>query len=51
MRYEPLACLNGAFIGSQLRWPVVDTQAFAVVSTLMRLTYMFWMVRLCFVII
>ena len=42
MHHEPLGFLSGVFKGSQLRWPTVDKEAFAVVSTFRRLAYLLW---------
>lgn len=41
MRHELLAFLSESFKGSQLRWTVVDNEAFAVSSTFVRLPCMF----------
>ena len=37
MSHEPLGFISGAFKRSQLRWPTVDKEVFAVVSTFRRL--------------
>ena len=42
MSHEPMGFLSGAFKGPQLRWPTVDKEAFAVVSTFRRLAYLLW---------
>lgn len=42
MYYEPLGFRIGAFMGSQLRWPVSDKEALPIVSTFTRLEYLLW---------
>ena len=42
MSHEPLGFLSGVFRNSQLRWPTVDKEAFAFVSTFRRLEYLLW---------
>lgn len=39
-RHELLACLSHAFRGAQLRWAMVDKEAYAIVETCVRLEYM-----------
>ena len=38
MRHEPLAFLSGSFRGSQLRWPILDKEASAIVEVYKRTT-------------
>lgn len=40
--HEPLAILSWAFKGLQMRWPVVDKGAFAIMATLLQMAYLFW---------
>ena len=42
MSQEPLGFVSGVLKGSELRWPTVDKEAFAVVSTFKRLDYLLW---------
>ena len=42
MRHEPLGFVSGAFKNAQLRWPIVDKEAFAIVSTCRRMEYLLW---------
>ena len=40
--HEPSGFLSGVFKGSQLRWPAVDREGFAIMSTSQRLEYLLW---------
>ena len=40
MEHEALAFLSGAFKGSQLSWPTVDKEAFAILSAFQRVPYL-----------
>ena len=41
--HEPLEVLGGIFKGSQLRrWPTMDREGFAIMSTFQRLEYLLW---------
>ena len=42
MSHEPLAFLSGAFRGSQLCWPTVDKESFAILSAFQRVPYLLW---------
>ena len=42
MSHEPLPFLSGAFRGSQLCWPTVDKEAFAILSAFQRVPYLLW---------
>ena len=34
--HQPLVFLSGSFKGSSLRWPIIDKEAFAIITTLTR---------------
>jgi hypothetical protein len=38
-QHEPLAFVSGAFQGSQLRWPIVKKEAFAILETCLRMEH------------
>lgn len=40
MSHEPLGFLSSVFCNSQLRWPMVDKEAFTILSTFRRLEYL-----------
>ena len=40
--HEPLAFLSGVFRGSQLCWPTVDKEPFAILSAFQRVLYLLW---------
>ena len=42
MSHEPLAFLSGVFRGSQLCWPTVDKESFAILSAFERVPYLLW---------
>ena len=42
MSHEPLAFLSGVFRGSQLCWPTVDKESFAILSAFQRVPYLLW---------
>ena len=42
MSHEPLGFVSGAFKNAQVRWPVIDKEAFAIISTCRRLQFLFW---------
>ena len=42
MSHEPLAFVSGAFRGSQLCWPTVDKESFAILSAFQRVPYLLW---------
>ena len=42
MSDEPLAFLSGVFLGSQLCWPTVDKESFAILSAFQRVPYLLW---------
>ena len=42
MSHEPLAFLSGVFRGSQLCWPTVDKDSFAILSAFHRVPYLLW---------
>ena len=42
MSHEPFAFLSGVFRGSQLCWPTVDKQSFAILSAFQCVPYLLW---------
>ena len=42
MPHEPLGFVSRAFCGSQLNWPTVDKEDFAIVATFRRVEYLLW---------
>ena len=38
--HQPLVFLSGSFKGSSLRWPIIDKEAFAIITTLTRCEYL-----------
>ena len=42
MSHESLAFLSGVFRGSQLCWPAVDRESFAILSAFQRVPYLLW---------
>ena len=42
MSHEPLAFLSGMFRRSQLCWPTVDKESFAILSAFQRVPYLLW---------
>ena len=42
MSHEPLAFLSGVFRGSQLCWPTVDKESFAILSAFQSVPYLLW---------
>ena len=42
MNHEPLGSVSGAFRGSQLNWPIVDKEGYAMVAAIKRLEYLMW---------
>ena len=42
MSHEPLGSVSGTFKNAQVRWPVIDKEAFAIISTCRRLEFLLW---------
>ena len=43
MSHSPLAFLSGVFRGSQLCWPIVDKESFAILSAFQRVPYLLYL--------
>ncbi len=42
MSHEPLGFVSGSFRGSQLNWPTMDKEGYAIVVAIKRLDYLMW---------